>query len=156
MMGGGTPVRAWLEFLKWTVRQSEHTLPAIILASLEKLNKLTPGMTKKFYEQGKELQKELIDMIGPNGVMLYPSYPTPAPRHHKPMMPPFNWVYTAIINIMQFPVTQVPLGLNADGLPLGVQVIGIPGNDHVTIAVAMELEKTFGGWVPPWESKKKG
>jgi fatty acid amide hydrolase 2 len=47
------------------------------------------------------------------------------------------------------PVTEVPLGLNPDGLPLGVQVVGGPGRDHVSIAVARELERVFGGWVPP-------
>jgi len=46
-------------------------------------------------------------------------------------------------------VTQVPLGLNREGLPLGVQVAGPHGRDHLTIAVALELEKEFGGWVPP-------
>ena len=35
------------------------------------------------------------------------------------------------------------------GLPLGVQVAGAPGSDHVTIRVAEALEDAFGGWVPP-------
>ena len=43
----------------------------------------------------------------------------------------------------------VPLGLSADGLPLGVQVAAGHGCDHVTVAVARELERVFGGWVPP-------
>jgi fatty acid amide hydrolase 2 len=30
-----------------------------------------------------------------------------------------------------------------------VQVVPAPGRDHVSIAVAMELERVFGGWVPP-------
>ena len=59
------------------------------------------------------------------------------------------FVYTAIINVMQFPATQVPLGLSSEGLPLGVQVVAGPGRDHVCIAVAQELERQFGGWVPP-------
>jgi fatty acid amide hydrolase 2 len=46
-------------------------------------------------------------------------------------------------------VTQVPLGLDADGLPLGVQVVGARGSDATTIAVARALEEDFGGWVPP-------
>jgi fatty acid amide hydrolase 2 len=50
---------------------------------------------------------------------------------------------------MGFPVTQVPLGLNARGIPTGVQVVARPGNDHVAIAVALELERRCGGWVPP-------
>jgi fatty acid amide hydrolase 2 len=65
------------------------------------------------------------------------------------MWPPFNWVYTAILNVMEFAVTQVPLGLNDRGLPVGVQVAAPPGADHRTIAVALTLEQTFGGWVPP-------
>jgi fatty acid amide hydrolase 2 len=65
------------------------------------------------------------------------------------MFPPWNWGYTAILNVMEVPVTQVPLGLNDAGVPLGVQVVGVHGNDHLTIGVALELEKAFGGWVPP-------
>jgi fatty acid amide hydrolase 2 len=58
-------------------------------------------------------------------------------------------MYTAIFNVLELPVTQVPLGIGKRGLPLGVQVVGAHGNDHLTIAVARELEKSFGGWVPP-------
>ena len=64
--------------------------------------------------------------------------------------PPFNFAYTAILNVMELPATQVPLGLDGKGLPLGVQVSALHGNDHMTIAAAMELEKALGGWVPPW------
>ena len=56
---------------------------------------------------------------------------------------------TALFNLLGLPVTQVPLGLNDDGLPLGVQVAAGRDRDHVAIAVALELERAFGGWVPP-------
>jgi fatty acid amide hydrolase 2 len=55
----------------------------------------------------------------------------------------------AVFNLAAVPVTQVPLGLGAGGLPLGVQVAAAPGRDHVSIAVAMELERVFGGWLAP-------
>jgi fatty acid amide hydrolase 2 len=55
----------------------------------------------------------------------------------------------AVFNLLGLPVTQVPLGLNAAGVPLGVQVVAGMDDDHVSIAVAMELERRFGGWVPP-------
>ena len=148
-MLGKSPTEAIKELVPWAMRRSPHTLPALILAMLEKLPALTPGRTRRFVEYGKALRNEVIDLIGPRGVMLYPSYPSPAPSHYRPLWPPFNWQYTGIFNVLELPVTQVPLGLNADGVPLGVQVVGIPGNDHVTIAVAMELERVFGGWVPP-------
>jgi fatty acid amide hydrolase 2 len=62
-------------------------------------------------------------------------------------------VYTALLNVMEMPATQVPLGLDPRGLPLGVQVCGRHGNDHVTLAVATELERAFGGWVRPRPGK---
>ena len=98
---------------------------------------------------GKALRAELEELIGDGGILLYPSYTRPAPRHYTPMRLPIQWAYTAILNTMEFPVTQVPLGLNDEGLPLGVQVVGRHGDDHVTIATALELERAFGGWVPP-------
>jgi fatty acid amide hydrolase 2 len=54
-----------------------------------------------------------------------------------------------VFNLAGTPVTQVPLGVGERGLPLGVQVVAGPGRDHVSIAVARELERAFGGWVPP-------
>ena len=129
--------------------RSPHTIPAVALALFEKAPKLLPSRTRKAVEAGRALRETFVDLIGPDGVMLYPSYSRVAPAHNSPLFHPFDWVYTAIINVMELPSTQVPLGLNDEGLPLGVQVIGIHGNDHKTIAVAMELERAFGGWVPP-------
>ena len=55
----------------------------------------------------------------------------------------------AVFNLLGLPATAVPLGLNERGLPLGVQVAAGRDRDHVAIAVALELERAFGGWVPP-------
>lgn len=41
------------------------------------------------------------------------------------------------------------MGLDRHGLPIGVQVIANEDNDRLCLAVARELEKAFGGWVPP-------
>lgn len=56
--------------------------------------------------------------------------------------------------MLKFPVTQVPLGLSKEGLPLGIQVVAAPYQDHLAIAVAKELEKAFGGYVPPFKVNK--
>jgi fatty acid amide hydrolase 2 len=88
-------------------------------------------------------------VLGPNGILLYPSYTRTAPLHHTALLPPIQWMYTAIFNALEMPATQVPLGLDTRGLPLGVQVAALPGNDHLTIAAALALEEDFGGWVSP-------
>ncbi len=149
MLGNGVPVNAWLELVRWSLGRSSHTLPAIMLALLEKVPKWTPGRTRKLAALGAELRESLVDLLGPSGVMLYPPYASVAPRHAFPLVPPVCWAYTAILNVMELPVTQVPLGLDANGVPLGVQVAAVHGNDHLTIAVACELERIFGGWTVP-------
>lgn len=149
LLGDGKKINILLEFLKLCINRSTHTLPSLVLALGEKLPKLMPARTKRFVEMGRELKEEIKKLLGDNGVMLYPSYVKPAPYHREPLLKPFHWVYTAIVNVIEMPATQIPLGLNEKGLPLGIQAIAAPGNDHLTIAVAIELEKAFGGWVPP-------
>ena len=128
--------------------RSPHTLPALGLAMLERWPDLLPARGRKYAALGAALREELTAVIG-DGVLFYPSYPTVAPRHRQPLRTPFAFAYTAILNVAELPATQVPLGLDPSGLPLGVQVAAAHGNDHLTIAVARHLEAAFGGWVPP-------
>ncbi len=63
------------------------------------------------------------ELLGDDGVLLVPSFPTPAFYHYQSLSKPFNFAYTAIFNVLGFPITQVPLGLGSWGVPLGLQVI---------------------------------
>jgi fatty acid amide hydrolase 2 len=58
----------------------------------------------------------------------------------------------AIVNAMELPATAVPMGLNAGGIPTGIQVVSNQNNDHLSIACALALEQATGGWIPPWRS----
>jgi fatty acid amide hydrolase 2 len=145
-MGGGKPLPAMQELLRLAIGKSEHTLPGVLLALLEKLPK---GPVPKWLAGLNDFREQLRDLIGEDGVMLLPPYSGPAPRHVVPQLQLYHWIYTGIINALHFPATQVPLGLSSKGLPLGVQVVGIEGNDATTIAVANWLEKEMGGWVMP-------
>lgn len=149
LLGQGTPINAALHLLLWPLGRSPHTLPAIGLALLEKIPHLVPAHAARALDEGRTLQQELNQRLGSDGVMLFPSHGKVAPPHARPLLPPFSWTYTSILNVMELPVTQVPLGLNRQGLPVGIQVVAAHGNDHLTIAVALELERIFGGWVPP-------
>ena len=154
MLGEGRQrVRAGVEILKYGLGRSDHTLVASLLALVDPLPKLMPGLTRRMVELGRKLRADIADALGADGVLLYPSYTVVAPRHGAPvrwlMRLHMPWAYCAIINVLELPATQVPAGLNADGLPLGFQVVASHGNDHVTIAVAQQLERALGGWVPP-------
>jgi fatty acid amide hydrolase 2 len=89
LLGNGQPFRAGRELVRWGLRRSPHTLPAIALAALEKLPALLPSRARRALEIDRALREELTALVG-DGVLLYPSYAEPAPRHYKPLWPPFN------------------------------------------------------------------
>lgn len=137
-----------LELLKCAVGRSDYTVPSLGLCLLERANALSAGRNAALIELGEALRAEIEGAVG-DGVLLYAPHARVAPRHAVPLLLPLGWVYTAIFNVLQLPVTQVPLGLDSRGLPLGVQVGARHGADHRTIAVARALEEAFGGWVKP-------
>lgn len=42
----------------------------------------------------EKLQRELEELLGTDGVMLYPTHPNMAPKHHHPLFKPFDFGYT--------------------------------------------------------------
>jgi fatty acid amide hydrolase 2 len=145
MLGGGEVVRlrdAWR-------RGSPHSLASKVILAAERVQHVLPEAgTERLRAAGRKVTRELAERIG-DGVMLYPPHPWVAPRHGFTLGLPMAVAYTAVFNLAGTPVTEVPAGLDDRGLPLGVQVVGRPGADHVTIAVARALERALGGWVDP-------
>ncbi len=145
----GRNINLGLEVIKSIFGQSEFTLPGLGLAVIEKIPKIFPSDTKKFIELGRNLKEKFNKILNKNTVLLFPSYSSTAPYHNEPIFKTLDWIYTAIINVMELPSTQIPLGLSENGLPLGLQIISNIGRDIQCINLGIELEKEFGGWVPP-------
>jgi amidase len=61
--------------------------------------------------------------------------------------------WAGLASFYLLPGTVAPLGMSAEGLPFGVQILGGMYEDRTTIAVAGMLEKAWRGFVPPpgWE-----
>ena len=58
--------------------------------------------------------------------------------------------WTSFIGMAYLPSTVVPVGFTANGLPVGIQVVGPFLADRSTLAVARHLERLLGGYrVPP-------
>jgi fatty acid amide hydrolase 2 len=130
-------------------RSGPHTVATFALLASERLAARSPaGHTRRAVAAARALADEVEDVIG-DGVLLHPPHPRVAPRHGRTVGRPWVVTTAAVFNLLGLPVTQVPLGLNPAGLPLGVQVAAGRDRDHVSIAAAMELERAFGGWVPP-------
>lgn len=140
------------EIIRWLFGFSDHTFAAVGLAFIDQLKFLKAAQVRS-RATCEALREDLLKTLGGDGILLYPPHPKLAPHHGQPLFYIFNYTYTAIFNALVVPVTQVPLGLSKEGLPLGVQVVAAPYNDRMTIAVAQELEKAFGGWVPPGSNR---
>jgi fatty acid amide hydrolase 2 len=126
--------------------EGAHTVATRIVLATELLPERRPRARE--LRAAREIVSELLDAIG-DGVLLHPAHPTPAPRHGRTFGRPWLLTPAAVFNLAQVPVTEVPLGLSEDGLPVGVQVAAGRDRDQVSIAVALELERVFGGWLPP-------
>ncbi|KAF9799657.1 hypothetical protein SFRURICE_014631 [Spodoptera frugiperda] len=107
---------------------------------------------KHYLKLRDDLELIFANMLGDDGVFFFPTHPTTAPYHNEPLVRPFNFSYTAIINCLGLPSTTVPLGLSREGLPIGIQVIANHNQDRLCFAVAEELNQAFGGWVEPQKS----
>ena len=57
--------------------------------------------------------------------------------------------YTFIYNLTGWPGTVLRGGTSPEGMPIGIQVLGRPGREDVTLAVAKYLETALGGFQPP-------
>ena len=97
----------WTEMIKWFLGLSVHTLPALLLAIGERFVFTDSEFHNNYVNLGLKLRDELEELLGDDGVLIYPSHPTPAPYHNLPILRIFNYAYTGIFNILGVPVTQV-------------------------------------------------
>ena len=142
---GADPV-GWRSALK---RGGPHTPATLLLLFAESVaGRMPDGRMKKLRAGAKSLREEVEGVIG-DGILLHPPHPRIAPRHRTTIGQSWLITPTAIFNLVGLRATAVPRGLNAKGLPLGVQVVAGYDRDHMSIAAALELERVFGGWVPP-------
>lgn len=129
--------------------RSRYTAPLLMTLASENASRLVPErLERRAAAAERSIGAEIEDAIG-DGVLLHPPFSRVAPRHGRTVGRPWMLAPMAVFNMVGLPVTQVPLGLNERGLPLGVQVAAGRDRDHVAIAVALALERAFGGWVPP-------
>jgi len=156
------------QLLRWSFGFGLYSFPAIILSVFELLPSLLPkSFHKKQLDHAVAFRRHLHDLLAPktratrshaasshrtHAVLLMPTFPRAAEPHFQPMLSPFDFGFTGAFNAAGCPVTQVPMGLGSEQLPIGIQVVSAHGCDHVTLAVASMLagSKTAGaGWIPP-------
>jgi Asp-tRNA(Asn)/Glu-tRNA(Gln) amidotransferase A subunit family amidase len=131
------------EFLSWTNAEPAHTGESLLAAWL-----------------GRDAVREKVLLqMRKYPVLLCPVAAIPAFRHGerewhvegKTVTYLDAWSYCEWFNLLGFPAAVVPMGHSAEGLPIGVQIVGRPWQEEVVLAVAAKLETERGPWTvsPP-------
>ncbi|EYC11544.1 hypothetical protein Y032_0050g1966 [Ancylostoma ceylanicum] len=141
-------VNTFTELIKFFLGKSNHTLPGIIGAIIDNADALSDEQKREISYKRDRLVRELKELLGSDGIFFFPSWPSTALFHNQPLLAPVNFAYTALFNAIAFPAIECPMGLDKNGLPLGVQIVAPPNSDRLLIAAAKDLEEGFGGWVP--------
>jgi aspartyl-tRNA(Asn)/glutamyl-tRNA(Gln) amidotransferase subunit A len=85
-------------------------------------------------------------------VMLTPATPSAAFAPGEitdPLQMYLNDVFTVTVNMAGLPGIAVPAGLSAEGLPLGLQLIGKPFDEETLFQTAFAIEQAAGKYVAP-------
>jgi fatty acid amide hydrolase 2 len=146
------------EFYKTFRGSGEYTFPALAVAFLEDYL-LRKSSSSSEHDLTQDLEKslarlelmktQLSDKLKTNAVLIFPVFPRVAPLHNSTFTRPFDYTYSGIFTVLGFPSVSIPVGLNAEGLPLSVQIVASPNCDHLLFRFSEILENLFGGWIQP-------
>lgn len=93
-------------------------------------------------------------------VILGPAAPTTAPELGKSLADPLKMylgdIYTISVNLAGLPGMTVPCGMDSQGLPIGVQLIGDCFQEKKLIRAAYAYEQGRGAWKLPSLLAKEG
>lgn len=75
--------------------------------------------------------------------------PGPAELGGRPIDPFLGWLHTYPFNLTGQPAATVPCGFTADGLPVGLQIVGRPRQDAAVLRAAAAFEQAA-----PWHDRR--
>ena len=113
---------------------------------------LSAGFYDAYYNRARRVRaliKQDFDQVFADGVdaILTPATPSAAfelGANLDPIQMYLNDVFTVTVNLAGLPGISVPAGLDKNGLPLGLQLIGRPWEEGDLLNVAYSLERAAG------------
>jgi aspartyl-tRNA(Asn)/glutamyl-tRNA(Gln) amidotransferase subunit A len=91
---------------------------------------------------------EVRAVVEEHGFLILPTVPNP-PFPHSDPEPPAQADFTCLANIAGLPSISLPAGWTADGLPIGVHLVGPAGAEAGLFALARQLDDTLRAYRPP-------
>jgi Asp-tRNA(Asn)/Glu-tRNA(Gln) amidotransferase A subunit family amidase len=129
------------QFLGWVAKEPAHSGESLLEAWIQR----------------DVVRTQVFAQMRQYPILLCPAASVPAFRHGersweidgKLVQYLDAWSYTEWFNLLGAPAAVVPVGQSAEGLPIGVQIAGLPWQEELVLAVAAALEAHCGPWRRP-------
>ena len=113
---------------------------------------LSAGFYDAYYRKAQRVRRliseDFMKAFDDVDVLLTPTAPSAAfaigEKMDDPVAMYLNDVFTVPASLAGMPAISMPTGLNADGLPLGLQLIGKPFDEETVLRAADVLESAAG------------
>lgn len=139
-------------FIGVSREMAEHLRGVATSERLEKLLTYGPRRSLSDWAEDRAIldrtRDEVRAVVEEHGFLILPTVPNPAFPHSDPE-PAAQADFTCLANIAGLPAISIPAGWTADGLPVGVQLIGPAGAEAGLFALARRLDNTLRAYRPP-------
>jgi aspartyl-tRNA(Asn)/glutamyl-tRNA(Gln) amidotransferase subunit A len=95
-----------------------------------------------------EVGKAVRAAVAAHGFLIMPTAPN-APFAHADNEPAGQADFTCLASIAGLPALSLPMGWTDDGLPLGLQLVGVEGQEAGLFALARSLDTALAAYRPP-------
>lgn len=138
------------DFVRWRLAKAVEEQPATLDEYID------------WWMERDRLRYELVEWMKDTPLLVAPVGATPAFAHgtHKLTVADQTFStfrafsYSQTFNVFDLPSVSIPAGHSAEGLPIGVQIVGRPFAERTVLAAAAIVERALGGWQPPPLSDK--
>jgi len=152
--------RASVVQLRAVYQDHEHEAGSFVSWRLKTADKTPPPTLDQYIAAWMErdrLRDEVLNWLSKTPLIVTPVSATPAYDHDTLKVRVGDstfgnfkaFSYSQTFNVFDLPVVTVPARLTAEGLPIGVQIIGRPSDEQRLISAAKIVEESLGGWRRP-------
>jgi len=148
-------MRSWTEIKALPSERRSRILPFIVEWA-EAAARFSAEQVFHGFSQIFEMRKAALKATGRFDFLLSPTAPITAyaaewPAPSNDPRDPFGHIgFTVAFNMSEQPAASIPCGVDRDGLPIGLQIVGRRFDDVGVLSAVMAYEALRGEVMPPW------